>query len=78
MKKGPEVGDPCPGPVSRLARELLGDHAAGPRRRAMIDEARTLARQAGDPGTIAEVLDSALHALWDPAACAVPKPLVSG
>jgi len=54
--------------LSRLARELLGDHAAGPQRRAMIDEARALARQAGDPGTIAEVLDCALHALWDPAA----------
>ena len=54
--------------LSKLARELLGDPAAGPRRRALIDEASGLARDSRDPGTIAEVLDSGLHALWDPAA----------
>jgi hypothetical protein len=54
--------------LARLARELLGDPSAGVRRRELIDEAVTLARTAGDPGTIAEVLDCRLHALWDPAA----------
>ncbi|GGL02501.1 hypothetical protein Sme01_47300 [Sphaerisporangium melleum] len=54
--------------LARLARELLGDPSAGPRRRELIDEATELARRCGDPGTIAEVLDSRLHALWDPAA----------
>jgi hypothetical protein len=54
--------------IARLARELLGDPSAAARRRALGDEALALARFAGDPGTIAEVLDARLHALWDPAA----------
>lgn len=54
--------------LARLARELLGDPSAGPRRRQLIDEAVELARMSGGPGTIAEVLDARLHALWDPAA----------
>ncbi|MEU4404476.1 ATP-binding protein [Streptosporangium sp. NPDC023963] len=54
--------------LARLARELLGDPSAGQRRRTLIDEAVTLAREVGTPGVIAEVLDSGLHALWDPAA----------
>lgn len=54
--------------LARLARELLGDPSVGERRRALIDEAVTLARAAGIPGVLAEVLDSGLHALWDPAA----------
>ena len=52
--------------LARLARELLGDAAAAARRRALADEALRLARRAGDPGTLAEVLDARLHALWDP------------
>jgi hypothetical protein len=54
--------------LARLARELLGDPSAGARRRELIDEAVTLARIVGSPGTIAEVLDCRLQALWDPAA----------
>lgn len=54
--------------LARLARELLGDPSAGERRRELVEEAVTLARMTGSPGTIAEVLDSRLHALWDPAA----------
>ncbi len=53
--------------LARLARELLGDAAAAAQRRALVDEALQLARRAGDPGTLAEVLDARLHALWDPA-----------
>ena len=53
--------------LARLARELLGDASAAPRRRALADEALRLARGAADPGTLAEVLDARLHALWDPA-----------
>jgi len=53
--------------LARLARELLGDASAAARRRALADEALRLARQAGDPGTLAAVLDARLHALWDPA-----------
>jgi hypothetical protein len=53
--------------LARLARELLGDSSAGPRRRALADEALKLARECGDPGVLAEVLDARLHALWDPA-----------
>ena len=52
--------------LARLARELLGDASAGPRRRALADEALRLARRAGDPGTLAVVLDARLYALWDP------------
>jgi len=52
--------------LARLARELLGDASAGPRRRALADEALQLARRAEDPGTLAVVLDARLHALWDP------------
>ena len=54
--------------LARLARELLGDASAAARRRVLIEEAESLAREAGDPGVLAEVLDSRLHALWDPAA----------
>ena len=52
--------------LARLARELLGDASAGPRRRALADEAMKLARDLGDPRVLAEVLDARLHALWDP------------
>ena len=53
--------------LARLAHELLGDSSAGPRRRILADEALKLARDGGEPGTLAEVLDARLHALWDPA-----------
>ena len=53
--------------LARLGRELLGDSSAGPRRRALADEALKLARESGDPRVLAEVLDARLHALWDPA-----------
>jgi tetratricopeptide (TPR) repeat protein len=53
--------------LARLAGELLGDAAAAARRRALADEALRLARRTGDPGTLAEVLDARLRALWDPA-----------
>jgi hypothetical protein len=53
--------------LARLAHELLGDSSAGPRRRALAGEALKLARDGGEPGTLAEVLDARLHALWDPA-----------
>jgi hypothetical protein len=52
--------------LARLAGELLGDAAAALRRRALADEALRLARLTGDPGTLAEILDARLHALWDP------------
>lgn len=51
----------------RLARELLGDPSAPDRRRRLVDEAVRLAGDTEDPGTLAEVLDGRLHALWDPA-----------
>jgi tetratricopeptide (TPR) repeat protein len=51
--------------LARLARELLGDAPAAARRRALADEALRLARRAGDPGVLADVLDARLHALWD-------------
>jgi hypothetical protein len=54
--------------LARLARELLADPGAGTRRRALVDEALALARAAGEPAVLAEVLDARLHALWDPAA----------
>jgi AAA ATPase-like protein len=54
----------------RWARELLGDPSAAGRRRELADEAVRLARDSGDPGTSAEVLDGRLHALWDPVAAA--------
>lgn len=52
--------------LARQARELLGDASAGPRRRALVDEALACARRAGQPRILAEVLDARLHALWDP------------
>jgi tetratricopeptide (TPR) repeat protein len=52
--------------LAKLARELLADSSAGPRRRALTDEAVRLARRSRDPGVLAEVLDARLHALWDP------------
>jgi len=54
--------------LARLARELLGDASGAARRRTLIDEAESLARETADPGVIAEILDCRLHALWDPAA----------
>ena len=54
--------------LARLARELLADPGAAARRRALADEALALARGAGEPAVLAEVLDARLHALWDPAA----------
>ncbi|MDX2649949.1 ATP-binding protein [Streptomyces sp. PA03-1a] len=56
--------------LARLARELLADTTALARRRDLADTALGLARASGDPGTVAEVLDGRLHALWDPAATA--------
>jgi hypothetical protein len=53
--------------LARLAHELLGDSSAGPRRRALADEALKLARDSQNPRVLAEVLDARLHALWDPA-----------
>jgi hypothetical protein len=53
--------------LARLAGELLGDATAAARRRALADEALWLARRTGAPGTLAEVLDARLYALWDPA-----------
>src|SRR5215472_2308736 len=53
--------------LARLAHEMLGDASAGPRRRALADEALKLARDSGEPQLLAEVLDARLHALWDPA-----------
>lgn len=53
--------------LARLAYELLGDAAAGGRRRALVDEALTVARRSGDRQALLEVLDARLHALWDPA-----------
>ena len=52
---------------ARLARELLGDTAAGERRKALIEGSLAAARRCGDPRVLAEVLDARLHALWDPA-----------
>ncbi|GAA2486731.1 hypothetical protein [Winogradskya humida] len=52
----------------RWARELLSDPSAGDRRRDLAAEAVRLARDSGDAGTLAEVLDGQLHALWDPLA----------
>ncbi|MEU4091662.1 AAA family ATPase [Streptomyces sp. NPDC026673] len=54
--------------LARLARELLADTTAAARRRDLADTALAMARASGDAGTVAEVLDSRLHALWDPAA----------
>jgi hypothetical protein len=54
--------------LARLAAALLGEASAGSRRRSLADEALALARRAGDPRTLAEVLDARLHALWDPEA----------
>ncbi|GAA0240148.1 AAA family ATPase [Cryptosporangium japonicum] len=64
-----------PGPLrarvlGRLARELLGDASAAAHRRDLADQALTLARASGDPGTVAAVLDDRLHALWEPAGAA--------
>lgn len=53
--------------LARLAHEMLGDSSAGPRRRALADEALKLARDAAELRVLAEVLDARLHALWDPA-----------
>ena len=53
--------------LARLARELLGDPLAGPRRRSLADESLMLASRAGDDRALAEVLDARLYALWDPA-----------
>jgi hypothetical protein len=54
--------------LARLARELLADSSAAARRRELADQAIAEARSAGEAGVLAEVLDSRLHALWDPAA----------
>jgi tetratricopeptide (TPR) repeat protein len=51
--------------LARLASELLGDASAAARRRALTDEALRLARRAGEPGVLADVLDARLNALWD-------------
>src|SRR6266571_2609478 len=49
--------------LARLAHEMLGDSSAGPRRRALADEALKLARDAGEPQVLAEVLDAAARAM---------------
>jgi hypothetical protein len=60
--------------LARLARELLADPSAAARRRELADQAVAEAElaaadgSAGAAGVLAEVLDSRLHALWDPAA----------
>jgi AAA ATPase domain len=51
--------------LARLAHALLGDAFTGERRRALVEEALVLARRSRDQSVLAEVLDSALHALWD-------------
>ncbi len=61
---GPEVRARL---LARLARALLGDAAAGSRRRALVQDALALGRRSSDPSVLAEVLDARLHALWDPA-----------
>jgi hypothetical protein len=53
---------------ARLARELLADPSAAACRRELADQAVAEAWSAGEPGVLAEVLDSRLHALWDPSA----------
>ena len=66
---GREMGDSLRARVlARLARELLADPGAATRRRDLADGALALARGAGEPAVLAEVLDARLHALWDPAA----------
>lgn len=70
------AADVLPPPVrarvlARLARELLADPSATSRRRLLADQALAEAESAaaaGAAGVLAEVLDSRLHALWDPAA----------
>jgi hypothetical protein len=67
------AGTPLPPPIqaralARLARELLADPSAAARRRELADEAVAEARSTGAADVLAEVLDSRLHALWDPAA----------
>lgn len=52
--------------LARLSAALLGEASAAPRRRSLADDALELARRAGAPGILAEVLDARLHALWDP------------
>jgi hypothetical protein len=47
---------------------MLSDPSAADRRRELADEAVQLARENGDAGTLAEVLDGRLHALWNPLA----------
>jgi tetratricopeptide (TPR) repeat protein len=60
--------------LARLARELLADPSAAARRRELADQAAAEAEYAAADGSaaaagvLAEVLDSRLHALWDPAA----------
>lgn len=73
------IGGALPPPLrvralARLARELLADPSAAARRRELAGQAVTEAESAaadgsaGAAGVLAEVLDSRLHALWDPAA----------
>ncbi|MDQ0382927.1 ATP-binding protein [Amycolatopsis thermophila] len=52
--------------LARLASELLGEPSSAARRRRLADEALSLARRAGDPGLLADVLTARLNALWDP------------
>jgi tetratricopeptide (TPR) repeat protein len=52
---------------ARLACELLGDTAAGERRKDLIESSLAAARRCGDRRVLAEVIDARLHALWDPA-----------
>ena len=52
--------------LAKLSRELLGDTTTVDRRRALLDEAATLAAQLGDPALQAGVIDARLHALWAP------------
>src|SRR4051794_3703749 len=53
---------------ARLAAELYFDVASASRAETLISEAETLAREAGDPETLAYVLSSALWVRWRPGA----------
>ena len=53
--------------LGRLAHELTADASSWPRRRSLLDEALMLARRSGERAVLAEVLETRLNALWDPA-----------
>lgn len=53
--------------LARLAHGLMADASSRSRRQALLDEALTLARRCDDRSALAEVLETRLNALWDPA-----------